>query len=118
MGSPLPLFSLQFGGPGLFNKPITIQNPDGRWINIYDNDDLIAYPLKCLNDAYCQTVFKDQEVNVGLLGLAHVEYWTSNKVARIMAHKFALDWLKENSHLPVIEIKQLAQRYDKMLEIF
>lgn len=118
MGSPLPLFSLQFGGPEMFNKPFAIQDADGRWINIYDNDDPIAYPLKCLNDAYDQTVLRDQEVSVGLLGIAHVNYWKSGEVARIIAYKFVLDWLRENKQLPLEEIQKLAEKYDKTLKIF
>jgi hypothetical protein len=118
MGSPLPLFSLQFGGPELFNKPFVIQDEAGRWVNIYDRDDPIAYPLKCLNDAYDRTVLKDQEVDVGWFGLAHVNYWKSEQVARLMAHKFALDWLRENRKLPADKILELSERYDTTLDIF
>jgi hypothetical protein len=117
MGSPLPLFSLQFSGPLMFNKPLAIQDAAGRWVNIYDNDDPIAYPLKCLNDAYDKTVLADKEVNVGWFGIAHVNYWKSDKVARIMAHKFALDWLRENGKLPAAQINNLTQSYDRSLAI-
>lgn len=98
MGSPLPLFSLRFGGPEVFNKPITIQDAEGKWVNIYDKDDPIAYPLKPLNEAYDQTVWKDQEVNVGLFGLAHVNYWASPQVHTIIAEKLAADWLRLNKN--------------------
>ncbi len=117
MGSPLALFSLQFGGPEIFSKPITIQDPDGRWVNIYDNDDPIAYPLKCLNDAYDRAVLKDQEVNVGWFGLAHVNYWKSKKVAKIIARKFALDWLKLNGKISNAEFQEMLGSYDKKLRL-
>jgi hypothetical protein len=102
----------------LFNKPFVIQDEAGRWVNIYDRDDPIAYPLKCLNDAYDRTVLKDQEVDVGWFGLAHVNYWKSEQVARLMAHKFALDWLRENRKLPADKILELSERYDTTLDIF
>lgn len=116
MGSPLPLFSLQFGGPEMFNKPLVLQSASGRWVNIYDKEDPIAYPLKCLNDVYDRTVLKDAEVNVGwIFGLAHIRYWRSTRVARIMAHKLALDWLRQNKQLSDDEIRDLSGQYDKIL---
>jgi hypothetical protein len=96
MGSPLALFSLQFG-MSMFSDPISVDDKIGVWINIFDLDDPIAYPLKCLNAAYDKAVTKDEEVNVGLFGLAHVNYWTKKPAHRIIASKLAEDWLRSQS---------------------
>ena len=117
LGSPLPLFSLQFGGPDVFNKPFRLQTPGARWINIYDQDDPIAYPLKNLNEAYDRTVLRDAEVNVGCFGKAHLDYWVSKHVARMIAHKLALDWLRQNQQLPDEDIRSLSETYDRMLHL-
>ncbi|NVJ48978.1 MAG: hypothetical protein HWE13_12925 [Gammaproteobacteria bacterium] len=36
-----------------------------KWLNFYDKDDIVAYPLKGLNDAYNKAVHADYEINVG-----------------------------------------------------
>ncbi len=112
MGSPLPLFSLQFGGADVFNKPIALQDDRGRWVNIFDKDDPIAYPLKPLNAAYDKAVLKDQEVSVGLFGIAHVKYWESRRVHSIIARKLALDWLRFNGKLDKPHLDDLYALYD------
>jgi hypothetical protein len=94
MGSPLALFALRFDGPEIFNDPICVDDKEGVWLNIYDNDDPIAYPLKCLNAAYNKAVTHDREVNVGWLGLAHVNYWKNKMVQRMIAAKLAEDWMR------------------------
>lgn len=113
MGSPLPLFSLQFGGPDIFTNPPSIKDPQGRWVNIYDKGDPIAYPLKPLNDAYNRAVLKDQEVKVGMFGVSHVKYWTHRKVHSIIARKLALDWLRFNNKLDKQKLDKLYAGYDK-----
>ena len=37
----------------------------GEWINFYDRDDVIAYPLRSLNPAYKAVITDDREINVG-----------------------------------------------------
>lgn len=113
MGSPLPLFSLQFGGPEVFNKPIAIQDSLGRWVNIYDKNDPIAYPLKLLNEAYNRVVLKDQEVHAGMFGIAHLKYWTNQSVHLIIARKLALDWLRFNNALDKSRLDGLYAKYDR-----
>ncbi|NVJ61139.1 MAG: alpha/beta hydrolase [Gammaproteobacteria bacterium] len=36
-----------------------------KWLNFYDKDDIVAYPLKGINDQYNKAVFNDYEINVG-----------------------------------------------------
>lgn len=114
MGSPLPLFSLQFGGPDIFTNPPGIKDPQGRWVNIYDKGDPIAYPLKPLNEAYNRAVLKDREVKVGMFGVSHVKYWTHRKVHSIIARKLALDWLRLNNKLDKEKLDKLHADYDKL----
>jgi hypothetical protein len=59
LGSPLALWSLRWPD---FGRPIRVP---GRWVNFYDRDDVIGWPLKTLNDAYREAVTEDREVNVG-----------------------------------------------------
>ncbi len=65
-----------------------------RWYNYYDPDDVLAYPLKPINDAYGKTVYRDIAINVGGVltswnPASHMKYWTDNDftvpVARFIA---------------------------------
>lgn len=84
MGSPLALFALRYGSD-LFASPISMETKDGQWINIFDRDDPISYPLKPLNAAYDQAVTRDVEVNTGIFGAAHVKYWTNRSTCTTIA---------------------------------
>lgn len=115
MGSPIALFALRWGAE-LFNKPIRMDDPNGCWINILDKDDPIAYPLKELNKQYDDAVSADREVNVGLLGIAHVKYWKNEEVHKIIARKLAVDWLWNNAKIDQKEIGKLIQSYKESLK--
>lgn len=93
MGSPLAVFALRYGGADDFASPVQMEDPAGRWINILDRDDPIAYPLKPLNAAYDRAVEKDVEVDTGLFGIAHVKYWKNRSTQRLIAAKLAADYL-------------------------
>lgn len=67
-GSPLAIWANQYGpiplsyaGPNL--SPVIAQK--ARWLNFYDKDDIIAYPMKGLSDYYAEKVSAEFEVNVG-----------------------------------------------------
>ncbi|WP_010529550.1 hypothetical protein [Lentibacillus jeotgali] len=91
LGSPLALWSLRFND---FGVPINVPSPsihhyypniDGEWLNFYDKDDILAYPLKGLNLDYHKAVTKDAEVNVGGLltnwnPFSHIKYDSDNSV--------------------------------------
>lgn len=54
-----------------------------RWLNFYDPDDVLGYPLKPLSDSYNSTVSEDIDISAGGIfsswnPLAHSEYWTDN----------------------------------------
>lgn len=68
-----------------------------KWLNFYDPDDVLAYPLKAINSDYKKTVTKDIPINVGGVfsswnPLAHGEYWTDNDFTKPVA-KFIASFL-------------------------
>jgi hypothetical protein len=108
LGSPLALWSLRFDNFGL---PITMPAPRlrqyhpslrGEWINFYDKDDVIAYPLKPLNPIYEQMVTEDRQVNVGGVfeswnPLSHLNYWTDADVLDPIADSLIYVWKTINA---------------------
>lgn len=74
--------------PANFTSPIKVEgsgleesyNNRARWYNFYDKDDVVAYPLKGLNDEYNGVVAEDIEINVGSAATSwnpacHTGYW-------------------------------------------
>ena len=60
----------------------TLKNK-AKWLNYYDPDDILGYPLKSINEPYDNTVSEDIPINVGGLfsswnPLSHIEYWTDD----------------------------------------
>lgn len=58
-----------------------------QWLNFYDPDDVLGYPLRTLDPKYAATVTRDIAVNAGGLlrswnPTSHTEYWTDNDVTR------------------------------------
>ena len=95
-GSPLAIYADQ---PGDFNRAIRVhgpgltaaQNAVIKWLNFYDKDDIIAYPLKGINAAYAQAVSDDIEINVGSAATSwnpgcHNGYWEDPDFYRPVAH--------------------------------
>lgn len=46
-----------------------------KWLNLFDPDDILGFPLAPVNDAYARQV-RDLDINTGGLLFAHVRYWT------------------------------------------
>jgi hypothetical protein len=91
MGSPIALWTLRypdFGQPIRFPPPRLADHHPGagaEWVNFYDPDDVIAYPLRRLSNAYREVVTADHRVGVGPLWtwgspLAHPWYWNDRRV--------------------------------------
>lgn len=107
LGSPLALWSLRFRE---FGRPIHIPAPElldyypdlqSAWVNYYDKDDLIGFPLRDLNDAYSQAVTADLEVNVGNLltewnPLSHTAYLSDQDVIQPIAESLISTWKAVN----------------------
>jgi hypothetical protein len=103
LGSPLALWSLRFAD---FDIPIQVPSPNlgkyysclnGKWVNLYDKDDVFGYPLKPLNEAYNKAVKFDIEINSGNLisswtPLSHNHYFTTNDVINKIGDELANAW--------------------------
>lgn len=103
LGSPLALWSLRFRN---FGRPIAVPSPQladhypdlqSAWINYYDKDDLIGFPLRELNPAYKRAVSADRQVNVGNLltswnPLSHTAYLDDQDVIRPIAESLTYSW--------------------------
>ncbi|MFC1632252.1 hypothetical protein ACFL1I_06460 [Candidatus Omnitrophota bacterium] len=114
LGSPLALFALRYD-QRLFGQPIKMEDQYGRWVNIFDKDDPIAYSLKPLDAAYQVAVLKDQQVDTGCFGISHLRYWQNHKVHQLIGRKLAIDWLRINNRLSQADFDNLYQSYDKDL---
>ena len=117
VGSPLALFSLRYGGPEAFDQPIAVEHPEGRWVNLFDNDDPVGMPLKPLNAAYRRVVLKDVQVESGPYLFSHGGYFTKSETLTIISRKLALDWVALNRKLPDSTIDTLYERYDRTLDL-
>ncbi len=109
IGSPLALWALRYDN---FGKPVAIPSPafekhypgiKGEWVNYYDKDDIIGYPLKTLNKEYKQNVNRDVEINVGGIlsswnPASHMGYWEDDSVIIPTAESLAQLWLKINNY--------------------
>lgn len=104
LGSPIALWSLRypkFGQPIAFPpRRLVRHHPDvaARWVNVYDPDDVIGYPLKELNAAYRKAVTEDRPVNAGSLWtgwtpLSHTGYWSNDRLAASIATDLAVAYL-------------------------
>jgi hypothetical protein len=103
LGSPLALWAQRHPE---FGMPITVPHPElarhhpdagGEWINVWDPDDVIASPLRPLNDRYAQAVAEDRTVRVapwwlGWTPLAHPFYWNDRRVVTPIATSLARAW--------------------------
>ncbi len=103
MGSPIGLWSLRYPQ---FGKPIQMPAPHlhdyypglvGEWINFYDADDVVGFPLKTLNDEYAKVVTADREINAGKLWnswnpLSHLGYWGDQDVIAPIAKSLIKLW--------------------------
>ncbi len=107
LGSPIALWSLRYRN---FGKPIAIPAPEFinhypnlqcAWMNYYDKDDLIGFPLRDLNPAYSRAVSADKQVNVGnifesLTPLSHTAYLNDQDVIRPIAESLINTWRTVN----------------------
>ena len=103
MGSPIALWSI---GYDEFDSPIQIpanriksRYPSiGEWVNFYDRDDIIAYPLEHF---YSREIVKDHQVNVGGLlsgwnPLSHLGYWKDKDVIKPIVDGLVHTWVEIN----------------------
>lgn len=108
-GSTLPLWSLRYQNPK-FGLPVKVPSPQlsdlhpqvpGEWVNFYDADDILGYPMKELNANYAQVVTRDQQVNTGhfpwsMTPASHTHYFSNPKMAKPIARALAQTWRNMN----------------------
>lgn len=107
LGTTLPLWSMRYRN---FDKPIQVPSfraetyypgLEGEWVNFYDKDDILAYPLRSVDRAYESAVKEDIEINAGdwmssWNPICHSGYLTSDKLTRRIAESLARTWLYVN----------------------
>jgi hypothetical protein len=107
LGSPIAIWSLRYDN---FGVPIAVPSPElskyypnlkGEWVNFYDEDDVIGYPLKTLNEAYRKAIKADRQINAGGLlsswnPASHLGYWTDNDVTKPIAQELVRTWRTVN----------------------
>jgi hypothetical protein len=94
-GSNIPLFTLALPEVQSIEFPPTPLpthlKATAKWLNFFDADDVLGYPLKPLSPSYGNAVSEDIEINVGGLftswnPISHTEYWTDNDFTKPVAH--------------------------------
>jgi hypothetical protein len=88
-GCNIPFYTFAFDKINI--KPIKFpgqkltpdQKTKAKWLNFYDPDDVLGYPLKAINKAYSDVVNQDIPINVGGIlsswnPMSHTKYWTDN----------------------------------------
>lgn len=88
-GCNIPFFALAYRKSDI--KPIEFpgsrllpaDRDKARWLNFYDPDDVLGYPLRAINGEYSKTVDRDIPINVGGVfatwnPMSHQKYWTDN----------------------------------------
>lgn len=97
-GCNIPLFTFSYDNITPITFPPTNLPADlkakAKWLNYYDPDDILAYPLRSINEPYSQTVSEDIAINVGGLfsmwnPLSHLKYWTDNDFTKPAAKYLA-----------------------------
>jgi hypothetical protein len=93
-GSNIPLFTLALPDPKAIEFPPAQLHANlkvaAKWLNFYDPDDVLGYPLKPLSPSYKQAVSEDIKVDAGNWltswnPIAHTEYWTDNDFTKPVA---------------------------------
>jgi len=102
-GCNIPFFTLAYKKADI--KPIQfpgdaltpVQKSKAKWLNFYDPDDVLGYPLKVINQKYNRVVNEDKAINVGGIfsswnPMSHQKYWTDNDFTKPVT-RFLQSWL-------------------------
>jgi hypothetical protein len=94
-GCNIPLFVLEYDNIIAIDFPhreCILKNllPFAKWLNYYDKNDVLGYPLKCLSETYNKSVTEDIEIGVGSVftfwnPLSHMEYKNDKKFIKQIA---------------------------------
>ncbi len=96
MGSPIALWTMRAGDPKNADTPVQVDDTNGAWINIFDDDDIIGWPLRVINKHYRKAVDFDYNTEIGGFldrehPLSHRGYWKDGNAVKPIAKKIALD---------------------------
>jgi hypothetical protein len=108
LGTSLPLWSLRYNN---FNRPINIPSSElqqfypglkGEWINFYDKDDVLGFPLRDVDETYHNAVSEDRQVNIGGLftswnPLCHTGYFKDMEVIEQIVDGLVRTWRQVNN---------------------
>jgi len=98
LGSPLALWLLKWGSVTTAT-PVKPDATNGAWINIIGENDLVAYPLKGINEAFKVTVDMDYVAEIGNFfarqtTFSHSYYWTDDNAIKPIAEKLVMDFTR------------------------
>ena len=102
LGTQIPLWSMSYKD---FGTPIEMPSPQlgnhypgltGEWINFFDKDDVLGYPLQNINGDYSRVVV-DRQVNAGnpfsnWTLFSHNSYWKDDEVIEPIAQALVKTW--------------------------
>lgn len=103
MGSPMALYALrnnphadQEALAASLDAPVQVDPRGGLWLNLFDPQDPIAFPLQPIQ-SYARAGVVDCAIRAGNWlttwnPASHVGYWRSAQVAGAIGRKLALDW--------------------------
>ncbi len=103
-GSPIPIFTLAYKKKDVKSikfppdaLPSNLKS-NAKWLNFFDVDDVLGWPLKHLSKSYKFRVSKDNKINVGGIftswnPLCHFKYWTDDDFTKPVA-QYISDILK------------------------
>lgn len=105
LGSPIAVWLLRYGDFTTADSVVEVSRPNGVWINILDDEDIIGYPLKPINAAYKAAVDMDYITETGGLlsvgtPISHVGYWEDRNVYKPIAKKLAIDYERITHNKP------------------
>lgn len=122
LGSPMALYALRDNPfakrdqlANSLTSPVQVDPEGGLWLNFYDPNDPISFPLKPIH-SYAEAGVIDYRVRAGNWLTAwnpacHLGYFRSSEIASIIGRKLALDWAGANS-------PSFADRCAKAVESF
>ncbi|MBI3596396.1 MAG: hypothetical protein HY203_04500 [Nitrospirae bacterium] len=127
LGSPLVLYAMrsshstEFSPAKVldhFDRPVRVESETGYWLNLYDDDDIIGYPIKPVNRFYQEAVTADLRVDVGDLltrwnPLSHGYYWDDGGTGRIIADKLAIDFAAIHLGLKGSDLQEALAHFRK-----
>lgn len=131
LGSPMALYAMQtacrgsFDGDAVldqFDQPVRVESETGVWVNVFDQADIIGYPIRSINRFYAEAVTADVATDVGDFWsrgspLSHIRYWTHPHVIRLIADKLAVDLAERHLGLTGAPLRRALADYLQRLAL-